>query len=430
MRRFIPIVVFAALVSMVATQAASVTAAAGSPLVGRWERVTTCQQLVAELQKAGLGAAAPYAWLDQTSSLGESSFRPGSPKPTKAHPCAGAIPRLHSHFFSASGKFGSLDWKGGQVDDGLYRIVNSTTLRIGPQPFHFRILHGNTLMLSPVLTKAMIRQAAAHPQKFSPALWAISVAYAGYTWKRVACNQCGLPLAATTATASGPVDIPTGGDIHEGIGQGDTNRLQRSVTYQASAFPLALRVRPPDSRWEGVQYESGRFRFVQFHHLRTGSVPLHGVGYMTLEAAKGSTPSANTAIKRLHATPNLAASPVKPIRVASFVGEQFDATVTGKDVPPYCRSHPCSDGVSLVPFTINRHCGYCTNTMKGETQDVKFAGTGQVFRIIAINVRGKTIVIYLESNFADQPKFPPAKTFPTFLPYAQRMLAALVFPTG
>jgi hypothetical protein len=428
MRRLIPIFVFGALAYIVATQAASVTLA-GSPLVGRWERVTTCQQLVAELRKAGLGAAAPYAWLGQTSSSGESSFRPGSPKPTKAHPCAGAIPRLHSHFFSASGRFGSLDWRGGQVDDGQYRIVNSTTLRIGLQPFHFRILHGNTLMLSPVLTKAMIRQAAAHPQKFSPALWAISVAYAGHTWKRVACNRCGLPVTATTANASGRVDIPIGGNIHKGIGQGDTNRLHRSVTYQASAFPVALRVRLPDSRWEGVQYESGSFRFVQFHHLRTGSVPLHGVGYMTLEAARGSTPSANTAIKRLHATPNIAASPIKPIRVAGFVGRQFDATITGKDVPPYCRSHACSDGVSLVPFTTNRHCGYCTHTMKGQTQDVKFAGTGQVFRIIAINVRGKTIVIYLESNFADQPTFPPAKVFPTFLPYAQRMLAALVFPT-
>ena len=46
-------------------------------------------------------------------------------------------------------------------------------------------------MLSPVLTKAMLRQALAHPQKFSTALWAVSVAYAGHTWKRVPCqNWC------------------------------------------------------------------------------------------------------------------------------------------------------------------------------------------------------------------------------------------------
>jgi hypothetical protein len=166
------------------------TATAASPLVGRWEHVVTCQQLVAELWKAGLGATAPYVWLGQTSSTGESSFKPGSPKPTKAHPCTGAIPRLHSHFFTASGQFGSLDWKGGQVDDGSYHIVNSNTVHMGSPgvTFHFRILHGNTLMLSPVLTKVMVRQAVAHPKKFSSATWAVSVAYAGHTWKRAPCN--------------------------------------------------------------------------------------------------------------------------------------------------------------------------------------------------------------------------------------------------
>jgi hypothetical protein len=66
--------------------------------------------------------------------------------------------------------------------------------------------------------------------------------------------------------------------------------------------------------------------------------------------------------------------------------------------------------------------------MHGETKDVKFAGKGQLFRIIVIDVRGKTVVIYVESGYADQPRFPPAKTFPTFSPYAQQMLASLRFP--
>jgi hypothetical protein len=173
-----------------AASASAVTATAASPLVGRWERVVTCQELVAELRKAGLGVTAPYAWLGQTSSTGESSFLHRSPKPTKAHPCTGAIPRHHSHFFSASGRFGSLDWKGGQVDDGSYQILNSNTFRIGSPgvKFHFRMLHGNMLMLSPVLTSAMVRQAVAHPKKFSSAFWAVSVAYAAHTWKRSRCN--------------------------------------------------------------------------------------------------------------------------------------------------------------------------------------------------------------------------------------------------
>ncbi len=167
------------------------TAATG--LIGRWERVTTCQELVNELDKAGLAPLAPDAWRGQTSSTGLSSFASGSPEPTKAHPCTGALNRQHSHFFSRSGQFGSLDWLGGQVDNGPYRIINNNTVYIGSPPiavtFRYRILHGDTLTLSPVLTKAMLRQALAHPQKFSAAFWAVSVAYAGSTWKRVPCQD-------------------------------------------------------------------------------------------------------------------------------------------------------------------------------------------------------------------------------------------------
>jgi hypothetical protein len=155
--------------------------------------VITCQELVSELDKAGLGPLTPYVWLGQTSSNGVSSFASGSPKPTKAHPCTGALNRKHSHFFNQSGQFGSLDWLGGQVDNGPYRIINNNTVDIGSPrvaaTFHYRILHSDTLMLSPVLTKTMLRQALAHPRKFSAALWAVSVAFPGHTWKRVPCQS-------------------------------------------------------------------------------------------------------------------------------------------------------------------------------------------------------------------------------------------------
>lgn len=170
---------------------ASPTSTPTAGLVGRWEQVLTCQELVGELDKAGLGSLTVYAWLGQTSSTGQSSFAPGSPKPTSAHPCTGALPRVHSHFFNPSGQFGSLDWLGGQVDEDPYRIVNQNTVRIGSPgvAFHYRILHGNTLMLAPVLTKAMIRKALADPTEFSAAGWAVSVAYAGHPWKRVPCQS-------------------------------------------------------------------------------------------------------------------------------------------------------------------------------------------------------------------------------------------------
>lgn len=182
------LVLIVVLASALASQSASLSATRDTSLVGRWQRTSTCQELVSALRKAGLGVLAPYAWQGQTSSTGITSFKPGSPKPTKTQPCTGALARLHSHFFTAQGQFGSLDWLGGQVDDGPYKIMNKGTFRIGPVNFRFRIVNNKTLTLTPVLTKAMVRQALADPAKFSPAFWAVSVAYAGHSWKRVPCK--------------------------------------------------------------------------------------------------------------------------------------------------------------------------------------------------------------------------------------------------
>jgi hypothetical protein len=235
--------------------------------------------------------------------------------------------------------------------------------------------------------------------------------------------------ASAVATASGPVEIHKGGDIHEGVGQpGPKTYLQRGVTYAASAFPLAVRIRPPDGRWGGVQLESGTFRFVQLNHLRTGTTPLHGVGYVTLEASARPTGSVERTVGRLRSTPHLDVGPSKAVRVAGLAGTAFDATVVGSDNPPVCKHHRCAKGVSFAPFGPNRHCGFCNMTMHGETQDVKFAGQGQLFRIIVLGVRGTTVVIYLESAYVGSRRHPPAETFPTFLPFAERMLAALRFP--
>jgi hypothetical protein len=177
--------------------------------------------------------------------------------------------------------------------------------------------------------------------------------------------------------------------------------------------------------WEGVQLQSGTFRFVQLHHLKAGNVPAHGTGLVTLEARAGQTGSVAATIQHLHSTPLIQAGPVTPARVASFGGKAFDATIVGIDKGNYDPN--AARGIALAPFTANRHCGYCTDTMHGETQDFKFAAKDELFRIIVIDVRGKTVVIYLEST-GSPPKFPATQVFPTFLPYAQQMLATLSLP--
>jgi len=231
--------------------------------------------------------------------------------------------------------------------------------------------------------------------------------------------------ATGIAWAAGQVDVYNGGDLHESVGQADQKDFTRGVTYEARTFPIAIRIRPPDSLWGGVQLHSGRFGFVQLLHRKAGSTPLNGRGNITFETASGRTPSVAATLRNLLSTPQIDAGRVTAVRVGGFSGKSFDATITGTDRLP-----PDPPGISLAPFTTNRHCGFCTKTMNGETLDHKWARKGQLFRIMVLGVRGRTVVVYLESTYNDSTtrKYPPDKTFPTFLPYAQKLLANVTFP--
>jgi hypothetical protein len=117
--------------------------------------------------------------------LAGNAFVPGVTDPSQiadpAHPCKGAVPREHSHFFTEDGRFGSLDWNGEQVDDGTYEITDDGTLVISkefPEPvtFHFEI-QGDTVVFDPVVPDCA-------PRCFEAA-WSVAVAYPGNTWERV-----------------------------------------------------------------------------------------------------------------------------------------------------------------------------------------------------------------------------------------------------
>jgi hypothetical protein len=150
--------------------------------VGRWERETTCEELIAALEKAGLAATEPA--MLEGNGLVEGTKEDLAKKPDI---CAGATPRVHSHFFDAGGHFGSLDWTGQRVDDGTYKLIDEHTLAIGEQRFTYRI-SGDTLALDPVLTPHEIDQALGNPLEFSQAGWAVAVSYPGHTWRRVPCE--------------------------------------------------------------------------------------------------------------------------------------------------------------------------------------------------------------------------------------------------
>jgi hypothetical protein len=163
----------------------SSSAAAEASFVGEWQRVTTCADYVRALTRAGF----PEAALEAAAGNG---FIPGvttvEDLADPAHPCRGAIPRRHSHFFTQDGLFGSRDWDGNQVDEGSYETVDDQTLVIpygfedGP-PIEVRFRYsiaGETIRFDPVMpsdcSTTRCREAAA---------WSVAVALPGKTWRRV-----------------------------------------------------------------------------------------------------------------------------------------------------------------------------------------------------------------------------------------------------
>lgn len=150
---------------------------ASAPIVGDWERVTTCEQRVRALQDAGLGEfavehAAGEGWIPGVTD-------PSQIKNSK-RPCEGAVPLKHGHFFTEAGEFGSTDDEGDVVDDGTYRVVGNTIIvhkEFGDVTFEYRI-RGDSLFLDPVMPKCS-------ESGCFDAQWAVAVAYPGLPWNRI-----------------------------------------------------------------------------------------------------------------------------------------------------------------------------------------------------------------------------------------------------
>ena len=159
------------------TPSSSSSSAEVPALVGEWQRLQRCSELVGLLRKAGMPAAVP-------EMLAEDGWVPGVEDPGRIddrHPCRGAVARRHSHFFTADGQFGSRDATGEQVDDGQYRLVGDNRFIVGAGDrndvtFHYTVT-GDTLRITPEIP-------ACRPDCF-PAVWSVAVAYDGYAWQRI-----------------------------------------------------------------------------------------------------------------------------------------------------------------------------------------------------------------------------------------------------
>lgn len=186
--------------------------------------------------------------------------------------------------------------------------------------------------------------------------------------------------------------------------------LKAGVTYQASKLPLALRVTAPDATWLGAQWKSSArgehstkppfFGWVWLSDSFENSAPQ---GLIQILTSYTRTTSVAATVRNLRTRGHGATyQSTSPVTLNGFGGIQFDGTIVG-------RSH------TFIPFTakqnIARFYGDATRFDKGE-----------VFRIIVLNVRHKTVVIWITTAL-----LPPAD-FPIFLAKANTVLKSLKFP--
>jgi len=116
--------------------------------------------------------------------------------------------------------------------------------------------------------------------------------------------------------------------------------------------------------------------------------------------AYAQTPSVATTVARLRRRGLWASyETTSPAKVAGFAGVQFDGQVAAGRIHVF------------APFSDTNHF-----------EDAFLIGGSELFRVIVLNVRGKAVVVYIDSAAlaADQ--------FPAFLAKANRTLASLRFP--
>jgi hypothetical protein len=227
-----------------------------------------------------------------------------------------------------------------------------------------------------------------------------------------------------TSAANGPPDISQS-DVFD---SGKLLPLRPGVTYQASRFPIALRVTPPDASWGADQWKANLFGTdaqKARQHLtcstnpKVCAPPYYGwlaigprgtysgppPGLIVVLAGYSHVPTVATTVANLRRGTNLELQPAHPVRLGGFSGLQFEGQTAGA-------KH------FFIPFTPPSH-----GAAGGDAPDlIQMDGTGHPFRFDVLNVRGKTIVVLVGSLVLSPDAFPAFRT------KADHLLQSLRFP--
>ncbi len=222
----------------------------------------------------------------------------------------------------------------------------------------------------------------------------------------VAClTAAGATSSPVTPLSTCNVPLPRGGKA---------TPLRPGVTYEAKhSFPIVLRFTPPDGSWSGAQCKTSARGphskkppfFGWVGAIQTPSTPgAVPPGAITIVTSYARTRSAKATANYLRTRGHGATyEPTSHVTIAGFSGIQFDGTIIGN-------KHV------FIPFTPqSRNARYYGDAFNLEI--------GAIFRIIVLQVRTKTIVVFIE------PADLPQDQFPAFLAKADSLLKSLRFPT-
>jgi hypothetical protein len=225
----------------------------------------------------------------------------------------------------------------------------------------------------------------------------------------VASSQATSRRSANATAGANPPELPMSNLFTPG---GHFAPLKAGVTYQASTFPIPLRVTARDGSWGAGQWAATSHGKRAFGWTGIGRPPLKNPhGDIFIETAFGPTPSVAATIARLRVGGShlpeshfggVSFQRPSPVKLAGYSGRQFDGQVWGKF------------GKVFIPFSPQTHGASPPDSFRFDK--------GEVFRIIVIDVRGKTVVLF-EENWKL-----PAEQFPAFLTSANRLLTTLEFP--
>ena len=186
---------------------------------------------------------------------------------------------------------------------------------------------------------------------------------------------------------------------------------------------------PPDSTWAGAQWKQNKFNpyEIELRHLTCSTNPAVcappyfgwvaiGTGVTDRNAPPRAlilvlagyqpTRSVASTVEGLRTRGHGARyEPATKIELAGFPGVQFDGEVVG---PKHV----------FVPFSPP------TNKATGFPDAIEMDGAGHAFRFDVLDVRGRTVVVFISSLVMS-----PAE-FAAFLPQADGILRSIRFPKG